>query len=76
MKTWIVSSLDEETIREEEAIQGRKLYEEIRYLGSFFNRAITYLSDQNFCQNVGHTGQEFQLEEQVASPTYLMYLSH
>ena len=36
MKTWIVSSLDEETIQGEEAIQGeetiqgRKLYEEIR----------------------------------------------
>ena len=34
MKTWIVSSLDEETIQEEETIQGRKLYEEIRYEGS------------------------------------------
>jgi hypothetical protein len=32
MKTWIVSSLDEETIQEEETIQGRKLYEEIRYV--------------------------------------------
>ena len=32
MKTWIVSSLDEETILEEETIQGRKLYEKIRYV--------------------------------------------
>ena len=31
MKTWIVSLLDEETIHGEETIQGRKLYEEIRY---------------------------------------------
>ena len=31
MKTWIVSSLDEEIIQGEETIQGRKLYEEIRY---------------------------------------------
>ena len=31
MKTWIVSSLDEETIQREETIQGRKLYEEIQY---------------------------------------------
>ena len=31
MKTWIVSSLDKETIQGEETIQGRKLYEEIRY---------------------------------------------
>ena len=31
MKTWIVSSLDEENIQGEETIQGRKLYEEIRY---------------------------------------------
>ena len=31
MKTWIVSSLDEETIQGEETIQWRKLYEEIRY---------------------------------------------
>ena len=28
----MVSSLDEETIRGEETIQGRKLYEEIRYM--------------------------------------------
>ena len=28
MKTWIVSSLDEETIQVEETIQGGKLYEE------------------------------------------------
>ena len=34
MKTWIVSSLDEETIQGEETNQGRKLYEEIRYTGS------------------------------------------
>ena len=32
MKPWIVSSLDEEAIQGEETIQGRKLYEEIRYL--------------------------------------------
>ena len=32
MKTWIVSSLDEETIQGEETNQGRKLYEEIRYI--------------------------------------------
>ena len=32
MKTWIVSSLDEETVQGEETIQGRKLYEEIRYV--------------------------------------------
>ena len=32
MKTWIVSSLDEETFQGEETIQGRKLYEEIRYV--------------------------------------------
>ena len=32
MKTWIVSSLDKETIQGEETIQGRKLYEEIRYV--------------------------------------------
>ena len=32
MKTWIVSSLDEETIQGEETNQGRKLYEEIRYV--------------------------------------------
>ena len=31
MKTLIVSSLDEESIQEEETIQGRKLYEEMRY---------------------------------------------
>ena len=31
MKTWIVSSLDEEIIQGGETIQGRKLYEEIRY---------------------------------------------
>ena len=31
MKTWIVSSLDKETIQGEETNQGRKLYEEIRY---------------------------------------------
>ena len=30
MKTWIVSSLDEETIQGEEIIPGRKLYEEIQ----------------------------------------------
>ena len=34
MKTWIVSSLDDETIQGEENIQGRKLYEEIRYSDS------------------------------------------
>ena len=32
MKSWIVSSLDEEIIQGEETIQGRKLYEEIRYV--------------------------------------------
>ena len=32
MKTWILSSLDEESIQGEETIQGMKLYEEIRYL--------------------------------------------
>ena len=32
MKTLIVSSLDEETIQGEGTIQGRKLYEEIRYM--------------------------------------------
>ena len=32
MKTWIVSSLDEETIQAEETNQGRKLYEEMRYM--------------------------------------------
>jgi hypothetical protein len=32
MKTWIVSSLYEETIQGEETTQGRKLYEKIRYL--------------------------------------------
>ena len=32
MKTWIVFSLDDETIQGEETIQGRKLYEEIRYV--------------------------------------------
>ena len=32
MKTWIVSSRYEEAIQGEETIQGRKLYEEIRYL--------------------------------------------
>ena len=32
MKTWIVSSLDEETIQGEETFQGRKLYEEIWYM--------------------------------------------
>ena len=31
MKTWIVSSLDVETIQGEETDQGRKLYEEILY---------------------------------------------
>ena len=30
MKTWIVSSLSEETIQEGETIQVRKLYEEIQ----------------------------------------------
>ena len=35
MKTWIVSSLGKETIQGEETIQGRKLYEEIRYLVCF-----------------------------------------
>ena len=40
MKTWIVSSLDEESIQGEETIQGRKLYEEIRYtkLGWFLHK--------------------------------------
>ena len=37
MKTWIVSSLDEEIIQGEETIQGRKLYEEIRYAFYFIN---------------------------------------
>ena len=32
MKTWIVSSLDDETIQGEETIQGRELYEKIRYM--------------------------------------------
>ena len=38
MKTWLISSLGEEsiqggeTIQGEETIQGRKLYEEIRYI--------------------------------------------
>ena len=31
MTIWIISSLDEEIIQGEETIQGRKLYEEIRY---------------------------------------------
>ena len=35
MKTWIVYSLDEETIQGEETIQVRKLYEEIRYFYGF-----------------------------------------
>ena len=35
MKTWIVSSLDEDTIQGEETIQGRKLYEEIRYVHKY-----------------------------------------
>ena len=35
MKTWIVSSLDEETIQGEETNQRRKLYEEIRYFFYF-----------------------------------------
>ena len=38
MKTWIVSSLDEETIQGEENIQGRKLYEEIRYVPFLFSK--------------------------------------
>ena len=32
METLIVSSLDEETLQGEETIQGRKLYDEIRYI--------------------------------------------
>ena len=32
MKTWIVSSLGKETIQGGETNQGRKLYEEIRYV--------------------------------------------
>ena len=32
MKIWIGSSLDEETTQGEETIQGRKIYEEIRYI--------------------------------------------
>ena len=36
MKTWIVSSLDEETIQKEETIQGKKLYEGIRYSDYLF----------------------------------------
>ena len=35
MKIWIVSSLDEEIIQGVETIQGRKLYEEIRYVFYF-----------------------------------------
>ena len=31
------------------------------YLGSYFNSGFTYISDQNFCQNLGHTGQELPL---------------
>ena len=36
MKTWIVSSLHEETIQGEETNQGRKLYEEIRYTEAYY----------------------------------------
>ena len=44
MKTWIVSSLDEETIKGEETIQGRKLYEEIRYI--FYNLSISRICNK------------------------------
>jgi hypothetical protein len=44
MKTWIVSSLDEETIQGKETIQGRKLYEEIRYT-SMDQAAITFSAE-------------------------------
>ena len=38
MKTWKVSSLDEETIQGEKTILGRKFYEEIRYASSSLPR--------------------------------------
>ena len=40
MKTWIVSSLDEESIQGEETNQGRKLYEEIRYMKIFHKTKV------------------------------------
>ena len=40
MKTWIVSSLNEENIQGEETIQGRKLYEEIQYLVSCYEMDV------------------------------------
>ena len=42
MKTWIVSSLDEEALQGEETIQGRKLYEEIRYPSFRGKNAMVY----------------------------------
>ena len=57
MKTWLVSSLDEESIQGEETIQGRKLYEEIRYVKSakkYFGLAYspTYPADLSLSYEV------------------------
>ena len=51
MKIWIVSSLDKEIIQGDETIQGRKLYEEIRYLESFEQR-VTYFLYFNFYKHI------------------------
>ena len=48
MKTWIVSSLGEETIQGGETIQGRKLYEEIRYIFQVQKRIV---SMETICGN-------------------------
>jgi hypothetical protein len=57
MKTWIVSSLDEETIQAEETIQGRKLYEEIRYMWGecdiILSTALSLSLGEFFCIALG-----------------------
>ena len=52
IKTWIISSLDEETVQGEETIQGRKLYEEILYVFKCTTHVIgriEYLLVGDFC---------------------------
>ena len=50
MKTWIVSSLDVETIQGEETIQGRKLYEEIGRYMKFL--VVSSISSPELCFNI------------------------
>ena len=43
MKSWILSSLDEETIKGEETNQRRKLYEEILYVSCTVSRPLVWI---------------------------------